>query len=83
MHLASDAVRAAADSPFLEGVLPATAGVLCCVSMPPAAAVLGGAGADDRSTRALQVRGPARGDLVGVRVLEPARPGPIEVANEF
>ena len=29
MHLASDAVRAAAESPFLDGALETSAGVLC------------------------------------------------------
>ena len=36
MHLASDAVRAAAESPFLDGALDASAGVLCCLTLPPA-----------------------------------------------
>ncbi|GAB4813227.1 hypothetical protein N2152v2_000273 [Parachlorella kessleri] len=36
MHLASDAVRAAAESPFLDGALEASAGVLCCLTLPPA-----------------------------------------------
>lgn len=35
MHLASDAVRAAAESPFLEGALAAATGVLCCINLPP------------------------------------------------
>jgi hypothetical protein len=35
MHLASDAARAAAESPFLEGALQAASGVLCCIDLPP------------------------------------------------
>ena len=35
MHLASDAVRAAAESPFLDGALGATSGVLCSIDLPP------------------------------------------------
>lgn len=35
MHLASDAVRAAAESPFLDGALYAASGVLCCIDLPP------------------------------------------------
>jgi cell division GTPase FtsZ len=34
MHLSSDAVRAAAESPFVEGVLPKASGVLCCMRVP-------------------------------------------------
>lgn len=37
MHLASDAVRAAAESPFLEGALLASSGVLVCIDLPPTA----------------------------------------------
>ena len=35
MHLASDAVRAAAESPFLDGALAAASGVLCSIDLPP------------------------------------------------
>jgi hypothetical protein len=35
MHLASDAVRAAAESPFLDGALAAASGVLVCIDLPP------------------------------------------------
>lgn len=34
MHVSSDAVRGAAESPFVEGVLPRAAGVLCCIRVP-------------------------------------------------
>lgn len=34
MHLASDAVRAAAESPFLEGAVRKASAILCCISMP-------------------------------------------------
>ncbi|KAK9846543.1 hypothetical protein WJX81_006281 [Elliptochloris bilobata] len=34
-HLASDAVRAAAESPFLEVAGAAASAVLCCLSLPP------------------------------------------------
>ena len=34
MHLSSDSVRAAAESPFVEGVLPKASGVLCCMRVP-------------------------------------------------
>lgn len=37
MHLASDAVRAAAESPFLDGALEKASGVLCCLTLPPSA----------------------------------------------
>ncbi|KAK9865035.1 hypothetical protein WJX84_012476, partial [Apatococcus fuscideae] len=33
-HLASDAVRAAAESPFLEGSLADASAVLCCIALP-------------------------------------------------
>ncbi len=33
-HLASDAVRAAAESPFLEGSLAHASAVLCCIALP-------------------------------------------------
>ena len=36
MHLASDAVRAAAESPFLETAIGRASAVLCCLSLPPA-----------------------------------------------
>jgi hypothetical protein len=36
MHLASDAVRAAAESPFLDGALETATGVLCCLTLPAA-----------------------------------------------
>lgn len=36
MHLASDAVRAAAESPFLEASIGRASAVLCCLSLPPA-----------------------------------------------
>jgi hypothetical protein len=45
LHLASDAVRAAAESPFLDGALSGATGLLCCLSLPPAAA------ADPRGVR--------------------------------
>ena len=35
MHLASDAVRAAAESPFLETAIGRASAVLCCLSLPP------------------------------------------------
>lgn len=35
MHLASDAVLAASESPFLDGVLDTASAVLCCVNLPP------------------------------------------------
>ena len=35
MHLASDAVRAAAESPFLDGALSGASGVLCSIDLPP------------------------------------------------
>ena len=38
MHLASDAVRAAAESPFLESSIGRASAVLCCLSLPPAPA---------------------------------------------
>ncbi|PRW61363.1 domain-containing 2 [Chlorella sorokiniana] len=45
MHLASDAVRAAAESPFLDGALASASGVLCCINLPPAGQrFAGGAG---------------------------------------
>lgn len=45
MHLASDAVRAAAESPFLDGALEGAEGVLCCLSLPaPAQAFTEGGG---------------------------------------
>lgn len=45
MHLASDAVRAAAESPFLDGALASASGVLCCINLPPSAQrFAGGAG---------------------------------------
>ncbi|KFM22716.1 hypothetical protein F751_6747 [Auxenochlorella protothecoides] len=50
MHLATDAVRAAADSPFLDGVLGDTRGVLCCLTLPSPLAL----GVDVGSERALQ-----------------------------
>lgn len=34
MHLASDAVRAAAESPFLEEAVKKASAILCCISMP-------------------------------------------------
>lgn len=34
MHLSSDSVRAAAESPFVEGVLSKASGVLCCMRVP-------------------------------------------------
>lgn len=34
MHLASEAVASAADSPFIEGVLEKAGGVLCCLRVP-------------------------------------------------
>jgi hypothetical protein len=34
-HLASDAVRAAAESPFLEAAGPRSSAVLCSLSLPP------------------------------------------------
>ncbi|DBA92080.1 hypothetical protein WJX77_001940 [Trebouxia sp. C0004] len=34
MHLASDAVRAAAESPFLEEAVRKASAILCCISMP-------------------------------------------------
>lgn len=34
MHLASEAVASAAESPFVEGVLEKSGGVLCCLRMP-------------------------------------------------
>jgi len=34
LHLASDAVRAAAESPFLDGALEDASAVLCCLRMP-------------------------------------------------
>lgn len=34
MHLASDAVRAAAESPFLEEAVKRASAILCCISMP-------------------------------------------------
>jgi len=37
MHLASDAVRAAAESPFLETAIGRASAVLCCLSLPPTA----------------------------------------------
>ena len=33
-HLSSDAVRAAAESPFLEGSLADASAVLCCIALP-------------------------------------------------
>ena len=36
MHLASDAVRAAAESPFLETAVGRASAVLCSLSLPPA-----------------------------------------------
>ena len=35
MHLASDAVIAAAESPFLDGALDSASAVLCCINLPP------------------------------------------------
>lgn len=35
MHLASDAVRAAGESPFLDGALQSASGVLCAINLPP------------------------------------------------
>lgn len=35
MHLASDAVRAAGESPFLDGALGSANGVLCAINLPP------------------------------------------------
>jgi hypothetical protein len=35
MHLASDAVLAAAESPFLDGALESASAVLCCINLPP------------------------------------------------
>lgn len=35
MHLATDAVQAAMESPFLEEVASGATGALCCVSLPP------------------------------------------------
>ena len=37
MHLATDAVQAAIESPFLEGMAGQATGALCCVSLPPGA----------------------------------------------
>lgn len=37
MHLASEAVLAAADSPFLDGALDNASAVLCCINLPPTA----------------------------------------------
>jgi hypothetical protein len=37
MHLASDAVLAAAESPFLDGALESASAVLCCINLPPIA----------------------------------------------
>ena len=37
MHLASDAVRAAAESPFLDSALDTACGVLCSINLPPTA----------------------------------------------
>ena len=34
MHLATDAVQAAIESPFLEEVVSGASGALCCVSLP-------------------------------------------------
>ena len=42
MHLASEAVAGAAESPFIEGVIDRAGGVLCCLRIP-----------DDESLRAL------------------------------
>jgi len=36
-HMAADATRAAAESPFLEGQLPGADSLLCCIGMPPMA----------------------------------------------
>ncbi|KAG7672442.1 hypothetical protein KSW81_001406 [Nannochloris sp. 'desiccata'] len=35
MHLASDAVLAASESPFLDGALESASAVLCCINLPP------------------------------------------------
>jgi hypothetical protein len=35
MHLASDAVLAASESPFLDGALDTASAVLCCINLPP------------------------------------------------
>lgn len=42
MHLASDAVRAAAESPFLEGAMGGATAVLCCLLLPPSDPILTG-----------------------------------------
>lgn len=57
MHLASDAVRAAAESPFLEGALGSASGVLCCIRLPPVAQQFAGAaGGGAGVLQGLQVR---------------------------
>ncbi|PSC70531.1 nudC domain-containing 2 [Micractinium conductrix] len=75
MHLASDAVRAAADSPFLDGALVSAGGVLCSISLPPAeqrfdtgsgtAAVLQGLQAADGARRAMQMAAQAAAGALG------------------
>ena len=45
MHLATDAVRAAAESPFLDGVLENASAVLCTLSLPPVGQALAGGNA--------------------------------------
>lgn len=56
MHLASDAVRAAAESPFLDGALASASGVLCCINLPPAGQRFGGGASGPTPLQGLQVR---------------------------
>lgn len=42
--MAADGVRAAAESPFLDGTVPSASALLCCVALPPMAEVAPGAG---------------------------------------
>ena len=56
MHLASDAVRAAAESPFLDGALASASGVLCCINLPPSAQRFAGGAGGPAPLQGLQVR---------------------------
>ncbi len=56
MHLASDAVRAAAESPFLDGALASASGVLCCINLPPAGQRFTGGPGGPAPLQGLQVR---------------------------
>ncbi len=59
MHLASDAVRAAAESPFLDAALGGASGVLCSIDLPPLQQQFDTGAGGNAVLQALQVRNSA------------------------